>query len=168
MTQNSRAASAYGAIVIIRVVEHITDYPKVKQQLLRLVRPGGRVFIDTTAFRENHVKPTLSRAMTLRAIMPTSACAIFWPRLTISRWTLWRCITIATIINCLAKHGPKAWRLAGMKPSAAGANLCIEASALTCGDRPMPFQSRHAGIPGRPAKAADAKGKSSHCHFDCG
>jgi ubiquinone/menaquinone biosynthesis C-methylase UbiE len=89
------------------VAEHNPDYSKVKQQLLRLLRPGGRVFIDASAFRENHENRGLSRDMSLRAIMPTSACTIFWPRLTIYRWTLWQCITIATIIKEALNKPPR-------------------------------------------------------------
>lgn len=48
----------YDAIAILGVMEHLPDYPGVLQQLLRLLKPGGRVYLDASAFREKYVKPT--------------------------------------------------------------------------------------------------------------
>ena len=48
----------YDSIVILGVMEHLPDYPAVVQRLLRLLKPGGRVYLDASAFREKYVKPT--------------------------------------------------------------------------------------------------------------
>ena len=48
----------YDAIVILGVMEHLPDYPVVLQRLQRLLKPGGRIYLDASAFREKYVKPT--------------------------------------------------------------------------------------------------------------
>lgn len=53
-----QAARPYDAIVILGVMEHLPDYPAVMHQLQRLLKPGGRVYLDASAFREKYVKPT--------------------------------------------------------------------------------------------------------------
>jgi cyclopropane-fatty-acyl-phospholipid synthase len=52
------APAAYDAIVILGVMEHLPDYPAVLRQCQRLLRPGGRVYLDASAFREKYSKPT--------------------------------------------------------------------------------------------------------------
>jgi cyclopropane-fatty-acyl-phospholipid synthase len=47
----------YDAIVILGVMEHLPDYPAVLRRLLRLLKAGGRVYLDASAFREKYVKP---------------------------------------------------------------------------------------------------------------
>ena len=47
----------YDAVVILGVMEHLPDYPAVLRQLQRLLKPGGRVYLDASAFREKYVKP---------------------------------------------------------------------------------------------------------------
>jgi cyclopropane-fatty-acyl-phospholipid synthase len=47
----------YDAIVILGVMEHLPDYPAVLRQLQRLLKAGGRVYLDASAFREKYVKP---------------------------------------------------------------------------------------------------------------
>ena len=42
----------YDAIVILGVMEHLPDYPAVLRQFQRLLKPGGRVYFDASAFRE--------------------------------------------------------------------------------------------------------------------
>ena len=39
-------------------MEHLPDYPVVLRRLQRLLKPGGRVYLDASAFREKYVKPT--------------------------------------------------------------------------------------------------------------
>ena len=46
------------AIVILGVMEHLPDYPAVLQRLQKLLKPGARVYLDASAFREKYVKPT--------------------------------------------------------------------------------------------------------------
>lgn len=53
-----RAPEPYDAIVILGVMEHLPDYPVVLRQFQRLLKPGGRVYLDASAFREKYVKPT--------------------------------------------------------------------------------------------------------------
>lgn len=48
----------YDAIVILGVMEHLPDYPAVLRQLQQLLKPGGRVYLDASAFREKYSKPT--------------------------------------------------------------------------------------------------------------
>ena len=46
------APAPYDAIVILGVMEHLPDYPAVLRQCQRLLKPGGRVYLDASAFRE--------------------------------------------------------------------------------------------------------------------
>lgn len=48
----------YDAIVILGVMEHLPDYAAVLRQLQALLKPGGRVYLDASAFRERYSKPT--------------------------------------------------------------------------------------------------------------
>jgi len=48
----------YDAIVILGVMEHLPDYSQVLRQIERLLKPGGRVYLDASAFRKKYVKPT--------------------------------------------------------------------------------------------------------------
>ena len=48
----------YDAIVILGVMEHLPDYPAVLRHLQGLLKPGGRVYLDASAFREKYSKPT--------------------------------------------------------------------------------------------------------------
>ncbi|QSA98507.1 class I SAM-dependent methyltransferase [Methylococcus sp. EFPC2] len=48
----------YDAMVILGVMEHLPDYPAVLRQFQRLLKPGGHVYLDASAFREKHVKPS--------------------------------------------------------------------------------------------------------------
>ncbi|MDH4275495.1 MAG: class I SAM-dependent methyltransferase [Gammaproteobacteria bacterium] len=48
----------YDAIVILGVMEHLPDYPAVLAQFQRLLKPGGRVYLDASAFHEKYSKPT--------------------------------------------------------------------------------------------------------------
>jgi len=48
----------YEAIVILGVMEHLPDYKAVLRQFQRLLKPGGRVYLDASAFRKKYSKPT--------------------------------------------------------------------------------------------------------------
>jgi cyclopropane-fatty-acyl-phospholipid synthase len=48
----------YDALVILGVMEHLPDYRAVLRQFQRLLKPGGRVYLDASAFREKYSKPT--------------------------------------------------------------------------------------------------------------
>lgn len=39
-------------------MEHLPDYPAVLRQFQRLLKPGGYVYLDASAFREKYSKPT--------------------------------------------------------------------------------------------------------------
>lgn len=52
------SAQPYDAIVILGVMEHLPDYAAVLRQFQRLLKPGGRVYLDASAFREKYSKPT--------------------------------------------------------------------------------------------------------------
>lgn len=53
-----RSVEPYDGIVILGVMEHLPDYPNVLKRIEHLLKPGGRLYIDASAFREKHVKPT--------------------------------------------------------------------------------------------------------------
>ncbi|HEY9052230.1 MAG TPA: class I SAM-dependent methyltransferase [Gammaproteobacteria bacterium] len=52
------SAEPYDAIVILGVMEHLPNYAAVLRQFERLLKPGGRVYLDASAFREKYSKPT--------------------------------------------------------------------------------------------------------------
>jgi cyclopropane-fatty-acyl-phospholipid synthase len=52
------APEPYDAIVILGVMEHLPDYPAVLRQFQRVLKPGGYVYLDASAFREKYSKPT--------------------------------------------------------------------------------------------------------------
>jgi cyclopropane-fatty-acyl-phospholipid synthase len=52
------SSEPYDAIVILGVMEHLPDYSAVLRQFQRLLKPGGRVYLDASAFREKYSKPT--------------------------------------------------------------------------------------------------------------
>lgn len=47
----------YDAMVILGVMEHLPDYPAVLRQFQHLLKPGGRVYLDASAFRKKYAKP---------------------------------------------------------------------------------------------------------------
>ncbi len=52
------STNQFDAIVILGVMEHLPDYKAVLHQIHRLLRPGGRVYLDASAFREKYSKPS--------------------------------------------------------------------------------------------------------------
>lgn len=48
----------YDAIAILGVMEHLPDYSAVVRQFLRLLKPGGKIYLDASSFREKYSKPT--------------------------------------------------------------------------------------------------------------
>jgi cyclopropane-fatty-acyl-phospholipid synthase len=48
----------YDAVVILGVLEHLPSYRKVLQHLETLLKPGGRIYADASAFRHKYVAPT--------------------------------------------------------------------------------------------------------------
>lgn len=52
------AEEPYDAIVILGVMEHLPDYSAVLRKFQCLLKPGGRVYLDASAFREKYSKPT--------------------------------------------------------------------------------------------------------------
>ncbi|MCF7980912.1 MAG: class I SAM-dependent methyltransferase [Pseudomonadales bacterium] len=53
-----RSPTPYDAIVILGVMEHLPDYPGVLRKFQYLLKPGGYVYLDASAFREKYSKPT--------------------------------------------------------------------------------------------------------------
>ena len=47
----------YDAIVILGVMEHLPDYRAVLRQFQRLLKPGGRIYLDASSYREKYSKP---------------------------------------------------------------------------------------------------------------
>jgi len=56
--RNHSTLEPYDAIVMLRVMEHLPDYPAVLRQIQCLLRPGGRVYLDASAFPQKYAKPT--------------------------------------------------------------------------------------------------------------
>ena len=48
----------YDAIVILGVIEHLPDYKKVLRKISKLLKPGGKLYLDASSFREIYSKPT--------------------------------------------------------------------------------------------------------------
>jgi cyclopropane-fatty-acyl-phospholipid synthase len=51
------SAKTFDAIVILGVMEHLPNYHTVLQQIRHLLKPGGRVYLDASAFRDKYEKP---------------------------------------------------------------------------------------------------------------
>ena len=51
------SSSLYDAIVILGVMEHLPDYSSVLKQFERLLRPGGRIYLDASSYRKKYSKP---------------------------------------------------------------------------------------------------------------
>lgn len=47
----------FDAIVILGVMEHLPDYGSVLRQFQRLLKPGGKIYLDASSFREKYSKP---------------------------------------------------------------------------------------------------------------
>lgn len=71
------ASEPYDAIVILGVMEHLPDYPAVLRQFQRLLKPGGRIYLDASAFREKYSKPTFISRYIFPVTMPVFACMYF-------------------------------------------------------------------------------------------
>lgn len=52
------SAKPYDAIVILGVIEHLPNYKNAVQQIFRLLKPGGKLYLDASSFREIYSKPT--------------------------------------------------------------------------------------------------------------
>jgi len=48
----------YDAIAILGVMEHLPDYAAVVKQFQRLLKPGGKIYLDASSYREKYSKPT--------------------------------------------------------------------------------------------------------------
>jgi cyclopropane-fatty-acyl-phospholipid synthase len=47
----------YDAIVILGVMEHLPNYSSVLKQFERLLRPGGKIYLDASSYRKKYSKP---------------------------------------------------------------------------------------------------------------
>lgn len=47
----------YDAIVILGVMEHLPNYTSVLKQFERLLRPGGRIYLDASSYKRKYSKP---------------------------------------------------------------------------------------------------------------
>lgn len=48
----------YDAIVVLGVIEHLPDYAAVMKQFERLLKPGGRAYLDASAYRKKYDHPS--------------------------------------------------------------------------------------------------------------
>jgi len=55
---NYRSDTLYDAIVILGVIEHLPDYATVMNQFHHLLKPGGRVYLDASAYRKKYDHPS--------------------------------------------------------------------------------------------------------------
>jgi cyclopropane-fatty-acyl-phospholipid synthase len=61
-------AETYDAIVMPRAMNHLLpDYPTVLRQIRCLLKPGGRVYLDASAFAKRDAKPTFIAQQIFRA-----------------------------------------------------------------------------------------------------
>lgn len=67
-----RSDEPYDGIVILGVIEHMPDYPKVVRQLERLLKPGRRAYLDGSADRRRYVHNTFMN----RYIYPGNHCML--------------------------------------------------------------------------------------------
>lgn len=51
------SSEPYDAIVILGVMEHLPDYFSVLKQFERLLRPGGKIYLDASSYRKKYYKP---------------------------------------------------------------------------------------------------------------
>ena len=51
----------YDAIVVLGVTEHLPDYPATLREFQRLLKPGGRVYLDSAAARHKHSMSSFAR-----------------------------------------------------------------------------------------------------------
>ena len=51
-------SESFDAIVVLGVMEHLPNYAAVLQQFVKLLKPGGRVYLDASAARKEYAKPT--------------------------------------------------------------------------------------------------------------
>ena len=59
---NHRPAERYDAVVVLGVTEHLTDYPATLREFQRVLRPGGRVYLDASASRRRYTMSSFARA----------------------------------------------------------------------------------------------------------
>lgn len=67
----------YDAIVLLGVMEHLPDYPKLFAQFERLLKPGGRVYMDFAASRRKFSVSTFTH----RFVFPGNHTPVFLPGL---------------------------------------------------------------------------------------
>jgi cyclopropane-fatty-acyl-phospholipid synthase len=66
------SAEPYDAVVILGVIEHLPDYELVVRKLEKLVKPGGRAYLDGSADRSKFVHNTFMN----RYIYPGNHCSL--------------------------------------------------------------------------------------------
>jgi cyclopropane-fatty-acyl-phospholipid synthase len=71
------AAEQYDAIVILGVMEHLPDYRRLCKRLSRLLKPGGRVYMDFVACRQKYSVSSF----TYRHVFPGNHTPVFLPGL---------------------------------------------------------------------------------------
>ena len=57
-----RPEEPYDAMVVLGVTEHLTDYPATLREFQRVLKPGGRVYLDATGSRRKWAMSTFARA----------------------------------------------------------------------------------------------------------
>ena len=57
-----RPREPYDAVVVLGVTEHLTDYPATLREFQRVLKPGGRVYLDATGSRRKWTMSTFARA----------------------------------------------------------------------------------------------------------
>lgn len=57
-----RPRKPYDAVVVLGVTEHLPDYPATLREFQRVLKPGGRVYLDATGSRRKWAMSTFARA----------------------------------------------------------------------------------------------------------
>jgi len=83
-----RSHKQYDAIVLLGVMEHLPDYPRLFSAFERLIKPGGRLYMDFAAMRERrkvgsfsyrHVFPGVHRPVNLPGVLAAANRTRFEP-----------------------------------------------------------------------------------------
>lgn len=72
-----RPREQYDAIVLLGVMEHLPDYPELFAQFERLLKPGGRVYMDFAAGRQKFSVSTFTH----RFVFPGNHTPVYLPGL---------------------------------------------------------------------------------------
>jgi cyclopropane-fatty-acyl-phospholipid synthase len=130
---------SYDAIVILWVMEHLPDYPAVLRRLRRLLKPGGRVYLDANAFREKYVKPSFVSRYIFPGDHSYFCLHDFLAAVAKTRLDVLAVYKDRHSYYLTCKTWAENLETARERSSTAGARRLTAVSGFISGDRPMPF-----------------------------